>query len=160
GGAALVFIGVPMNMWALTVAGAASLIIAVAWHGASIYVRLRKSLAGKFGHTTKYYIAASGLLIIGVVLGALLARDGSAGLVLAHTLINVLGWVGLTVAGTIVTLWPTILRTRADEHAPLGAARALPALAFGVLVAAAGAAFALPLLLAIGLLLYLAGLSI
>ncbi|MDR2997069.1 MAG: multicopper oxidase domain-containing protein, partial [Microbacterium sp.] len=81
-------------------------------------------------------------------------------LVLAHALINVLGWIGLTVAGTVVTLWPTILRTRADAHAADGAARALPWLAAGVSVAAFGAGFAWLPVLALGLAGYLGGLTV
>ncbi|MGO3148301.1 MAG: multicopper oxidase domain-containing protein, partial [Leucobacter sp.] len=117
-------------------------------------------LPGKFGRTTRYYIAASALLLIGTSLGALIAQTSTASLVLAHALVNLLGWVGLTVAGTVVTLWPTILRTRAHEHAAVGAARALPLLTAGVLVAAAGAVFEWIPLLAAGLALYLAGLII
>lgn len=161
GGAALVFVGVPSQLWALTVAGAALLIVSVGWHGASLYRRARASLPGRFGRTIRYYIAAAALLVVGAALGALAAHGGvGPQIVLAHALVNVLGWVGLTVAGTIVTLWPTILRTRADEHAAIGAARALPALAAGVLLAAIGAALAWMPLLAVGLAGYLAGLVV
>ena len=159
-GAALVFIGVPTRIWALSLAGTTLIIAAVAWHGLAIARRLRGSLPGQFGKTTRYYIAASALLLVGAALGALLARYAPAYLVLAHLLVNMLGWVGLTVAGTVVTLWPTILRTRADVHAASGAARALPALAGGVVVAAGGAALASMPLLALGLAAYLAGLVI
>ncbi|QNN63919.1 multicopper oxidase domain-containing protein [Leucobacter denitrificans] len=157
-GAVLVFVGVPTGVWALTVAGAAALVTAVGWHAVSLVRRARKSMPGKFGRTTRYYIASSGLLIVGASLGAIIAREATTALVLAHTLVNLLGWVGLTVAGTVVTLWPTMLRTRADEHAAGGAARALPALAIGVLVAAVGAAGMWIPILALGLALYVAGL--
>ena len=161
GGAAVVIAGVVSGVWALTLVGAASLIVAVIWHGASLYARSRASLPGRFGRTIRYYIASAAILPIGAALGAWLAHDNSAEtLVLAHALLNVLGWIGLTVAGTLVTLWPTILRTRADEHAAAGAARALPVLAAGVLVAAAGAAAGLLPLLAVGLAAYLVGLGI
>ena len=71
--------------------------------------------------------------------------------VVSHALLNVLGWVGLTVSGTVVTLWPTILRTRADERSHIGAARALPLLSISVVVAALGAAVNVLPLLALGL---------
>ncbi|KAB1645344.1 multicopper oxidase domain-containing protein [Gulosibacter chungangensis] len=159
-GAVLVFIGVPTGIWALTAVGSAALIVAVLWHGWAIVRRARGSLPGKFGKTIRYYVASAGLLAIGAVLGAIVARgDAAPQLALSHALINVLGWVGLTVAGTVVTLWPTILRTRADEHAATWAMRALPVLAVGVLVAALGAALALMPLLAVGLAGYLAGLG-
>ncbi|WP_417562239.1 multicopper oxidase domain-containing protein [Microbacterium sp.] len=160
GGAALVIVGVTTAVYPLTLVGAAALIAGVIWHGASLYARSRGRLPGRFGRTLRYYLAASALLPIGAALGAWLAHDNSAGtLVLAHAILNVLGWIGLTVAGTIVTLWPTILRTRADEHATTGAVRALPVLAGGVLVAAIGAAGGWAPVLALGLLAYVTGLG-
>jgi len=161
GGAVLVIAGVLSTIWPITLVGAASLIAGVIWHGASLYARSRKSLPGRFGKTIRYYITSAAILPIGAALGAWLAHDDSAtNLVLSHAILNVLGWIGLTVAGTLVTLWPTILRTRADEHAAVGAARALPVLAVAVLVAAAGAAAELLPVLAVGLAGYVVGLSI
>lgn len=161
GGAVVVIAGVLSAVWPLTLVGAAALIAGVIWHGASLYAGSRKSLPGRFGRTIRYYITAAAILPLGAALGAWLAHDhGAANLVLAHALLNVLGWIGLTVAGTLVTLWPTILRTRADEHAAVGAARALPVLAAAVLVAAAGAAASFLPALVIGLIGYLTGLGI
>lgn len=159
--AALVIAGVLSGIWAITVTGAAALIVAVGWHGATLLARMRGSMPGRFGRTIRYYVASAALLTIGAALGAWLARGDSApNLIIAHALINVLGWIGLTVAGTVVTLWPTILRTRADEGAATGASRALPVLAGGVVVAATGAALAQLLVVAAGLGVYLAGLGI
>lgn len=159
-GAALVCVGVPSRIWAVTAVGAAVLAIAVGWHALSLWRRSRTALPGRFGRTIRYYVVSAGLLLIGLVLGAIIAHGDAPQLVLSHALINVLGWVGVTVAGTVVTLWPTILRTQADEHAAAGARRALPLLALGALIAAAGAGVELPLLLAGGLAAYLAGLVI
>ncbi|MBS1905949.1 MAG: multicopper oxidase domain-containing protein [Actinobacteria bacterium] len=157
----LVLLGVLLAIWPLSLLGAAALIVAVLWHAASLVRRLRGSLPGRFGRTVRYYVAAAGMLALGAALGGWLARgDAAPRLVLAHALLNVLGWIGLAVAGTVVTLWPTILRTRADAAAAVGAARALPLLAAGVLVAAAGAAFAVLPIIALGLAGYLAGLGI
>jgi len=160
-GAAIVIIGVLTHVWPVTLLGATALVVAVIWHGVSLIHRARTSMPGRFGRTIRYYIASAALLAIGASLGAWLARgDGAPNLVLAHAFLNVLGWIGLTVAGTVVTLWPTILRTRADEHAASGAARALPLLAAGVVAAATGAALAQLLIVALGLIAYLAGLVI
>ncbi|MGW9627767.1 multicopper oxidase domain-containing protein [Microbacterium sp. NPDC055521] len=157
----LVITGVLSGVWAVTVAGAAVLIVAVAWHAASLVRRVRGSMPGRFGGTIRYYITSAALLTMGAALGAWLARgDSEPHVVVAHALINVLGWIGLTVAGTVVTLWPTILRTRADEGAAAGASRALPVLAGGVVVAAAGAAVAHLLVVAAGLAAYVVGLVI
>ncbi|WP_243893597.1 hypothetical protein [Leucobacter tardus] len=137
-GASLVMIGVPTVLWMLTITGATLIAVAASWHGASLVLRARRSLAGRFGHTVHYSIAAAALLVLGVALGGWLAVDGAPPQwVMAHALVNVLGWIGLTVAGTIVTLWPTILGTRAEERAPHGAALALPVLTGGVVIAAA-----------------------
>ncbi|SNU02546.1 nitrite reductase (NO-forming) [Ruaniaceae bacterium KH17] len=161
GGAALALIGVPLAIWPLTIAGAAALIAAVAWHGVSIFRRARTSLAGKFSRTVYYYVAAAAILVIGAGIGAWMGGgDAPDTFVVSHALLNVLGWVGLTVSGTVVTLWPTILRTRADERSHIGAARALPLLSISVVVAALGAAVNVLPLLALGLFGYLAGLGV
>ncbi|MBX3312561.1 MAG: multicopper oxidase domain-containing protein [Microbacteriaceae bacterium] len=158
GGAALVFLGVPLQIWALTIIGAAALVLAVLWHALSIYLRSRTSLPGKFGRTVRYYLASAILLAIGATIGAIIATgDAAPHLVLSHVLINVLGWVGITVAGTVVTLWPTILRTRVDDKAALWAARALPLLAVGVVLAAVSAILEILPALAISLVIYAAG---
>ncbi|MGB3413892.1 MAG: multicopper oxidase domain-containing protein [Microbacteriaceae bacterium] len=157
-----VFIGVPWGLWPLTLAGSIMLVTAVAWHGVSIWLKFRGALPGRFTGILKYYILAAACLPIGVFLGAWMAHpEGSAAnLKLAHSIINVLGWIGITVAGTLVTLWPTMLRTKAAEGAALGAKRALPLLGIGVLLAALGAATAYPVLIVFGLLGYAGGLII
>jgi nitrite reductase (NO-forming) len=161
GGAALVFFGVPLGIWPLSIAGAVLLIVAVSWHGASLYIRARSSMPGRFGRTIRFYIVAAAMLVVGAGLGGWLARGGApSNLVLAHALLNVLGWIGIVVAGTLVTLWPTILRTRADERAPQSAARSLPLLAAGVLVAAGGAAAGWLPVMAAGLAAYFTGLVV
>jgi nitrite reductase (NO-forming) len=163
-GALLVLVGVPSGIWALTLTGAISLVVAVVWHAASLVARVRGALPGRFGGTVRFYVAAAVFLVVGAGLGTWLARGlgtGHAeGLVLSHALVNLLGWVGLTVAGTLVTLWPTMLRTRVDEHAGAASARALPVLAGAAAVAAVGAAVGLELVVALGLLGYVAGLGL
>ncbi len=163
-GAVLVLVGVPSGIWALTLAGAVSLIAAVVWHAASLVSRLRRAMPGRFGGTVRYYVAAAGFLVIGAGLGTWMARDAGAGepegVVLSHAIVNLLGWVGLTVAGTLVTLWPTMLRTRVDEHAGPSAARALPVLAGATAVAAIGATTGWAPVLAAGLFGYVAALGL
>ncbi|MCB1273019.1 MAG: multicopper oxidase domain-containing protein [Leucobacter sp.] len=161
-GIALVLTGVPLGVWPLTVGGAALLIVAVIWHGISIIRRLRGALTGPFTRTVRYYIVSATCLPVGAALGAWIAGPGDPGgrLTLAHAIINALGWIGLTVAGTLVTLWPTMLRTRADDRASANAARALPVLAGGVLVAALGAAAGVGALVGLGLIAYAAGLGL
>lgn len=160
-GATVVITGALSHLWPMTLAGTTALIAAAIWHGISLVRRARHSLPGRFGRTIRYYIVSAALLTVGAGIGAWLARgEGGTNLILAHVFLNALGWIGLTVAGTVVTLWPTILRTRADDHAAAGAAQALPLLAAGVVVAAVGAMLSQLLIVALGLAAYLAGLVI
>ena len=52
----------------------------------------------------------------------------------AHVGFNLLGWVGLTVVGTFILLWPTVLGTRASETAKGTARSALILLCGGVVL--------------------------
>ena len=133
------------GVWALTLAGACLVAAAVGWHGASLIAPAAPGAA--------LPVPAAGALLrrrrgaacpVGAGLGAALAR-GLADplhdrLTLAHVAVNVLGWMGLTVVGTLVTLWPTMLRTRIAAGAERAARRALPVLLGAVVVTAAGGA--------------------
>lgn len=142
-GTTLVLIGVPTALWPLTVVGALVVSVAVLWHGVQLWRRLRRALPGRFRITLHYYLAAAVMLPVGATLGTLLALgtgDESHGrLLVAHSMVNLLGWVGLTMTGTLLTLWPTMLRTRIDPRAERWARQALPVLlvALGVVVTGA-----------------------
>lgn len=98
--------------------------------------RLRNAVPGRFRVTVYYYIVAACFFPIGALIGALLTRGLSDGwhgkLLVAHTMIYLLGWVGLSIFGTLVTLWPSMLRTRMAEGAEHAAIRALPILTVGI----------------------------
>ncbi|QIM21796.1 multicopper oxidase domain-containing protein [Phycicoccus sp. HDW14] len=162
-GAALVLVGVPSGWWPLTVTGASGVALTVALHGWALWRRLRHALPGRFRITVRYYLAAAACVPVGAGFGAWLARgldDEWHGRVLvAHSMTMVLGWLGLTVTGTLVTLWPTMLRTRMDERAERLARQALPVLAVAVAVTAGGAVAGLRAAAVLGLALYLAGLA-
>lgn len=162
-GAVVVVAGVLTELWPVTLAGALLVAAAAAWHGLWLYRSLRGSLPSPFAASVRYYIAAACFLPIGAGLGTWissgLASPLHERLTLAHALVNLLGWVGLTVAGTLITLWPTMLRTRIAPNAALRLRRALPVLVIAVLVAAGAAAAGQLLLAALGVLGYLAGLG-
>jgi nitrite reductase (NO-forming) len=164
GGVVLVLVGVTSAVWPLTVAGAAAVAAAVVWHAGALVVRMRRALPGRFRTTIRYYLAAAALLPLGATLGTLLARGlpGTWGdrAVLAHVAINVLGWIGLTVVGTLVTLWPTMLRTRIDEGAERASREALPVLLLSILAAAGGALIGSRVVAVLGLVGYVGGLAI
>ena len=147
--------------WILTLAGSVIVGTAAAAHGAALARQARAALPSRFGATVGYYIYASLALPIGAGLGAVLARDPlepwHGRLVVAHVALNLLGWVGLTVLGTLVTLWPTMLRTRIAAGAERVARQALPILVCSVLIAAAGALAGSQALAAAGVAGYLGG---
>ena len=120
-GSLAVFVGVPATWWWLVVAGATLVTAAVAWHGISLWRQLRKALPGRFRVAIWYYVAAACHLPVGAAFGATLAfgldNTWHWRFLVAHTMTNLLGWIGLTVVGTLVTFWPTILRTRMDDRA-------------------------------------------
>lgn len=161
-GSALVVVGVPSGLWWLTLAGASLLVAAVSWHALALGRRVRIALPGRFRITLRYYLAAAACLPVGATFGVLLARgfsaEAHARLLVAHTLTMLLGWFGLTVAGTLITLWPTMLRTRIDDRAELLAKQAFPVLVGAVVVVDAGALVGIRAVAAAGVTLYLAGL--
>lgn len=131
-GSSLVVVGVPAGWWPVTVAGATCAATAVTWHGVQLWRRLRSALPGRFRITIRYYVAAAACMPVGATFGVLLAREPAdpwhGRLLVAHSLTMTLGWLGLTVTGTLVTLWPTMLRTRMDDRAETLARQALPLL--------------------------------
>ncbi len=143
GGVSAVLVGVPTSLWPLTVLGATAVSAAILWHGVQLWRRLRRALPGRFRVTVRYYLAAAALVPVGAGLGAWLARglgDELHGrVIVAHSMVMVLGWLGLTVTGTLVTLWPTMLRTRMDDRAERLARQALPVLLGSVSVLALAA---------------------
>ena len=129
-GVAIVLVGVPSTLWQVTIAGASLVVVAVLWHATMLWRRIRRALPGRFRVTIHYYLTAALLLPIGVVFGVLLARgpadEQHARLLVAHSVTMVLGWLALTVTGTLITLWPTMLRTQVDPRAERIARRCLP----------------------------------
>jgi nitrite reductase (NO-forming) len=163
-GVLLVVTGVTTAWWLLTSAGAAAVVGAVAWHGAALLARLRAALPARFAVTVRYYVGAAALLPVGVAVGVALARVQTepwhARLLVTHASVNLLGWIGLTALGTLVTLWPTMLRTRVPDGVERTARRALAVLVPGVLLAGAGPLLDLRPVTALGLVAYLAGVAL
>lgn len=156
-----VFIGVPTTWWALTIVGAVIIAGVIIWHAVTLVHRLRIALPGRFRITVRYYIVAAAFLPVGALFGVLLVRglgtDWHGKLLVSHTMINLLGWVGLSILGTLVTLWPTMLRTRMADGAERASARALPILAIGLATVVVSPLVDLTWLGAVGVALYFAG---
>lgn len=161
-GAVAVVVGVPTDLWPLTLAGGLVVATAVGWHGLVLLRMLRRALPARFRVSVRYYLWAAASLVVGAGFGVTLAwgwPDPWHGrLLVAHALTNVLGWVGLTLTGTLLTLWPTMLRTQLDPTAERWTRQALPVFGAAIAVAVAGALAGLGWLAALGVVGYLAGL--
>lgn len=161
-GSLTVFISMPANFWAGVVAGATLIAGAVTWHVIAILQILRRALPTRFRKVTHYYIASGVFLPIGASFGAALAYGLSdtwhARSLATHIILNVFGWIGLTVIGTLVTFWPTLLRTRMDDRAGKLAEQALPIFIAGIAVGVTGALVGGRWVVLGGLLIYIVGL--
>jgi nitrite reductase (NO-forming) len=160
-GIAAVVAGMMIPAWLAVLAGGIVVAAAVIWHGAVLAARLRRALPSRFRPTVRYYLAGAALLPFGVAAGIVLAAHTDHDrLVIAHLTVNLLGWVGLTVVGTLVTLWPTMLRTRVVPGAERAAGRALPILVASVVVTAVTALLGPPPVAIVGVVGYLAGIGV
>jgi nitrite reductase (NO-forming) len=162
-GALTVVLGMVTDGWTAVMVGGVLTATAAGGHAVVLLRRMRRSLPSRFGATVRYYAAAGTLLPIGIAVGVVMAPDDlseavHARLALAHVALNLLGWMGLTVVGTLVTLWPTMLHTRVADGAERVARRALPILLTGLAVIAAGTLTGSRAVAVAGIVLYLAGL--
>ena len=151
------------GLYACTVIGALIIGAMVAWHGIYLMGQVRRALPSRFGVTIRFYIVAALLLPLGALLGAMVAYPSLNGtlhsqFLLAHEAVNVLGFVGITVVGTLVTFWPTMLRTKMVDKALAHSVRALYLMCGGVALTLVGALFGLRPVAVAGLVVYLLGL--
>ncbi|MHB1172109.1 MAG: hypothetical protein ACYCZY_06390 [Lacisediminihabitans sp.] len=163
-GAATVVVGIVAGWWPLVVTGGAIVAVVAIAHATSLIVQSRGALPARFAPLVHYYIAASLTLVVGVGIGIVMSRaDLPAGLhdrlYPAHIGFNLLGWVGLTVVGTVVLFWPTVLHTRVSETADATARRALGLLLAGLLLYGLACLFDLRVGVALAVLVYLVGLG-
>lgn len=150
-GVAAVLSGAP---W-VGVGGAVAIFGAIAGHLWWLAAHLRSALPARFAITVRYYLAATTALLIGIPAGAwMLVADDAAKprVLLFHAHVNLLGWIMLTILGTILTLWPTVLRTRMDDGAEAVSRATLPTAVAGLVLLAVGVLAWWPVLAAAGLL--------
>lgn len=162
-GVGIVVTGMVADIWVLVLCGSILVGSSYAWHGASLAVRAARALPSRFGATVRYYICASWLLPVGAGLGAIMALGPSGAdrdrLLVAHTMVNILGFVGLTVLGTLATLLPTMLRTRVAEGAETVVRAGWMPLLLGTVIAGAGAGGGWTRLVGAGLVVYVVGIA-
>jgi nitrite reductase (NO-forming) len=142
-GAILVLVSVPTHAWWVTLVGGTVVAGTAGWHGWALWQMLGRALPARFRVSVHYYLGSAVSLMLGASLGIWLAHldDGPlhSRVLVAHALTNLLGWVGLTLIGTLLTLWPTMLRTAIDDRALHATRVALPVFGAAVVVAVGGA---------------------
>jgi len=157
-----VLVGVVAGLAPVTLAAAALLCLVVVGHVWSLLRIAKGALQGRFAGTVRFYVAAGVALLVGIGFGAAIAVEPpdwphEEPFHAAHVHVNVLGWIGLTVLGTLFTLWPTVLRTRMVDGVMRAAAWCLALTSVGLATAVTGFAVDAGGLAAAGLALYAAG---
>lgn len=147
----LLFVSMWMGWMVGTMIAATGIAAVAAWHGAEMLSVLRERLASRFVIVVRYYVCSASFFVLAALLASFVSatmfspsipeamvamRDR---LTLAHALSGVAGWVGLTIGGTVITLGPTILRTRMSPDAVRGGVRVLLPWCLSLLLAIAGA---------------------
>jgi nitrite reductase (NO-forming) len=162
-GAALVVGGRLWGSRAALAAGATIFTVVIGWVMWQVARLWSRSVNRRFAITGLFYRLAGASIVIGATIGGALgigAFDDASSYVAhrsVHMTFNILGWAGLTVVGTAITLLPTMLHVRAPS---LRAVRAAPWLMFGGLAALGGGATASSGWIAsAGMLSYAAGLA-
>ena len=138
-GAAVVVTGMVTGWWPLVLVGGILVGAVAVAHSVSLGMQARGGLPARFAPLVRFYVAAGLSLVVGVTLGVIMARASIPAsvhdrLFPAHIGFNLLGWVGFTVVGTFILLWPTVLGTRASDGANGTARSALVLLCGGVLL--------------------------
>lgn len=157
-----VLVGVSEGWSVLTTVGTVLLLLVVSEHAVELVRLGRRALQNRFAGTVRFYVAGALALLPGLVLGRELAVQDlpdarHEALHAAHVHANLLGWVGLTVLGTLFTLWPTVLRTRIAADAMAWARRTLVLTVAGLSVAVLAFALDLRPAAAAGLVVYATG---
>lgn len=142
-GAALVITGVCINSQIIIGVGASCVVVSATLGVVAMVVQKRRAVAARMAALVDYYICSLSYLMVGALAGWSIKYFDFKGqaawsnrMYLAHVPIMVLGVLGITVLGTLVVLWPTMLRTKMEPVAPRQAQRALPGLALAVAVIA------------------------
>jgi nitrite reductase (NO-forming) len=149
-GTLLVAVGVPSTTGSLVEAGGVLIGVGLVLFAASLYGMQRRSLQ-RARWAVRWYQASAGCLGLGALVGVLLARatSWSAGSLLgAHLALNLGGWLGMAIVGTLHTFFPSLTQTRLRFPALQGPTFLLWLL--GVAQLAFGAAFGVHAVVASG----------
>lgn len=117
-----VLVSVSTHMRWLIVFFAVLMVCTIIYFLQGVSMAIKRALNKRFIDVLRYYQMAGLFILVGIVLGVIGSFKSDEDLMqprlaLAHLHANLLGWVGITVIGTLVTLWPTVLRTPMHDKA-------------------------------------------
>jgi nitrite reductase (NO-forming) len=131
----------------------------------------RRHRDSRFVPVVHYYVVAFVAFVLTCALGAVLSYEmmgsnvpawlvGSAdGIAVAHSVLGIGGWAGITILGTIVVLGLSMLHARQNEKTWAWASAVLPLLVAGTLIAGIGALAGLAWMVGAGTLFFLVAAS-
>ena len=149
-GTLLVAVGVPTASSPLTDTGGALIAVGLVLFAAALRGMQRRSLQ-RARWAVRWYQACAACLGVGALIGILLARGTpwQAGSMLgAHLALNLVGWLGMAIVGTLHTFFPSLTQTRLRFPVLQGPTFTLWLL--GVAQLALGAAFSVAFVIAAG----------
>ena len=152
-GALFIAAGYPLGRPGLVTLGGIGFVAGAALLGLFVWRAWRHAFNRRHRLPVLLYGSAVTCVFVGGTLGALIGSRAihsaveSVALRRAHMSLNVLGWVSLTIAGTLITLLPTVLRVRMPEWRGKATAGLLVA---GVALVSTGFAARLSALTAVG----------
>ncbi|WP_096460329.1 cupredoxin domain-containing protein [Corynebacterium suranareeae] len=116
-GIIVTIIGQMVDQWIVTSVGATFVGLALAWHAGSLAAQFRSAKHGQpFASAVVAYVASACCLPFGAFAGALLSKELSGNLqervLLTHSVINFLGFVGFAALGSLSVLFAAIWRTK------------------------------------------------
>ncbi|MEO9222849.1 MAG: hypothetical protein ABI251_13965 [Mycobacteriaceae bacterium] len=163
-GAIAVIVGFTSGVWFSVLAGGSAVAVTIMWHTGALLRQFHFASSSRFDPMIRYYLAGCVALPVGIGLGITMAYGDLSGtwharFTVAHAVINFLGWIGLTVVGTLIMLGATVLRTRMADGLEKAADRGLPVLILAICLAVAGAMFGLLPLTAAGIVMYVAAVA-
>ena len=142
-GVVLIITGEIQEIKFLMVLGAVLVVISASFHAQSLFKHMSKALPSRFKRIPRFYIVSALFLVLGGTLGGFLSQglkgETKYQLLFAHYSANIFGWIGITVAGTLITLIPTMLRTQLPVLAERRGYKSFPWLVLSTLLMMLGA---------------------
>lgn len=113
-GTAAIAVGVTAGVTALGAVGGTAILAGLALFAAALKGMQRRSLQTA-PWAARWYLAGAGFLAAGAILGPLMAAEvawAQGSLLAAHLALNIGGWFGSAIVGTLHTFYPSLTGTR------------------------------------------------